>query len=118
MAEQVVARQQSGWKVVGMLPDVCRTPMGSSLPPVPYAVYAELDSAVEVARSVRSNGHPLVIHDASWTPQTLGDAPGVGKGIRSGTVQGKCYPARHSGSVRAEKCWIVRHDDKFEMNAP
>lgn len=118
MAENLVARKQGGWKVIGSLPDVCKTPMGSSIPPVPYSVYAELSTANEVATSVRSNGFPVVIYNSSWTPQTIGDAPGTAKGVRSGTVQGKCYPAKHSKTVRAEKCWLVRHDDDFEMNAP
>jgi hypothetical protein len=118
MAENVVARKQSGWKVIGSLPDVCKTPMGSSTPPVPYSVYAELDTANEVAQSVRSNGYPVVIYSSSWTPQTIGDAPGAAKGISSGTVQGKCYPDQRSTTVKAEKHLLVRHDDDFEMNAP
>jgi hypothetical protein len=118
MAKELGARQQGGWKVIGSLPDVCKTPMGSSTPPVPYPVYAELSTAKDIARSVRSNGSPLVIYDESFTPQTIGDAAGMAKGVSSGTVQGKCYPAAHSGTVRAEGCWVVRHGDRFEMNAP
>lgn len=33
MSAQVAARKQTGWKVVSVLPDVCKTPMGSSTPP-------------------------------------------------------------------------------------
>ncbi len=118
MAKNFVARQQGGWKVVCSLPDVCKTPMGSSTPPVPYMVYAELSTADDVAKSVRSNGHPMVTLDQSFTPQTIGDAAGMAKGVRSGQVQGKCYPAAGSGTVRAEGRWVVRHGDDFEMNAP
>jgi hypothetical protein len=118
VAKNFVARKQSGWKIIGKLPDVCKTPMGSSTPPVPYSVYAELKSASEVAVTVRSNKHPLVTYDQSLTPETLGDSAGKAKGIKSGTVQGKCYPAQYSGSVRAQGHWVVRHDDEFEMNAP
>lgn len=118
MAKNLVARQQAGWKVICTRPDVCKTPMGSSTPPVPYPVYSELMSSADVAESVRSNGHPLVILDDSYTPATIGDAAGAAKGVSSGTVGGKCYPAKASGTVRAQKRWLVRHGDEFEMNAP
>jgi len=116
MADDYMARKQGGWRVVCIAPDVCKTPMGSSIPPVPYPVTAQLKSATGIARSVRVNGSPLVVYDMSLTPTTLGDAAGRAKGIKSGTVQGKCYPKEHSLSVRAEGKLIVRHDDLFWMN--
>lgn len=116
MAENYTARQQASWKVVSLVPDVCKTPMGSSIPPVPYPVTAELKAATAVASSVRTNGHPLVVYDMSLVPKTIGDAPGRAKGVKSGTVEGKCYPKAHSGTVRAEGKYLVRHDDVFWMN--
>lgn len=116
MADNVTARKQSGWTVVSVTPDVCKTPMGSSTPPVPYPVTAELNTATGVARSVRANGYPVVVYNMSYTPQTIGDAAGTAKGVKSGTVQGKCYPKDHSSTVHAEGKLIVRHDDLFWMN--
>ena len=117
MAKHLVARKQSGWRVVCQLPDVCKTPVGSSTPPVPYPVYAELSTAVKIARTVRSNDHELVIYSKSETPKTIGDAAGIAKGVKSGTTQGKCYPSEHSATVSAEGKRLVRHGDLFEMNA-
>lgn len=116
MSANVAARQQGGWKVVSLAPDVCKTPMGSSIPPVPYPVTAQLDGTTAVAGSVRANGHPVVVYDMSVVPTTIGDAAGSAKGIKSGTVGGKCYPREHSGTVRAEGKLVVRHDDLFWMN--
>lgn len=118
MADNYIARQQSGWLIVSACPDVCKTPMGSATPPVPYPVTARLGSATQVVKSVRVNGHPVVVWDQSEVPTTLGDQAGVAKGISSGTVGGKCYPDEHSKSVRAAKKPIVRHDDMFLMNCP
>lgn len=118
MSNPLMARQQTGWKVICTAPDVCKTPMGSSTPPVPYMVYAELSDSTAVAASVRSNGHPVLVYARSHVPTTLGDGAGSAKGVSSGTVGGKCYPAQHSHSVRAEGKYLVRHDDEFEMNAP
>jgi hypothetical protein len=116
MADNYTARQQSGWQVVSLAPDVCKTPMGSSVPPVPYPVTAQLQSSTGVAKSVRANGHPMVVFDMSLVPTTEGDAAGSAKGVKSGTVGGKCYPKEHSGTVRAEGKLLVRHDDLFWMN--
>ncbi|WP_153957768.1 PAAR-like domain-containing protein, partial [Pseudomonas aeruginosa] len=74
MADNVMARKQGKWTVIGIAPDVCKTPMGSSIPPVPYPVTAELDTSTGVATSVRANGHPVVVYKRSYTPKTLGDA--------------------------------------------
>jgi len=116
MADDYMARKQGGWKVVSIVPDVCKTPMGSAVPPVPYPVTAQLSSATGIAKSVRVNGAPLVVYDMSLTPTTLGDSAGAAKGIKSGTVAGKCYPKDHSTTVRAEGKLLVRHDDLFWMN--
>jgi len=116
MADNYAARKQVGWKVVSLTPDVCKTPMGSSTPPVPYPVIAELSHAVQVATSVNANRCPVVVFDMSLVPQTIGDAAGTATGIKSGTVQGRCYPKTHSQNVRAEGKLLIRHDDEFWMN--
>lgn len=116
MADNVIARKQGKWKVVSIVPDVCKTPMGSAIPPVPYPVTAELKSATGVTRSVRVNGEPVVVFDKSLVPSTKGDAAGAAKGIKSNTVGGRCYPLEKSSTVRAEGKLVVRHDDKFWMN--
>ncbi|NDV73508.1 DUF4150 domain-containing protein [Burkholderia cenocepacia] len=116
MAENYVARQQSGWRVVSIVPDVCKTPMGGATPPVPYPVTADLSEAVQVAKSVRSNGHPLVVFDMSKVPTTKGDEAGKAMGVKSSTDAGNCYPKTHSSTVRAEGKRVIRHDDLFWMN--
>ncbi len=116
MTKEIIARKQKGWKVVSMVPDVCRTPMGSSIVPVPYPVTAQLRSAVGIAKTVRVNAKALVVYEMSFTPKTIGDAPGRALGIKSGTVQGKCHPHEHSKTIRAEGKHIVRHNDLFWMN--
>lgn len=116
MADNYLARQQGEWLVISILPDVCKTPMGSSTPPIPYPVIAKLESSAAVVPNVRANGHPVVVHNQSFIPTTLGDEAGAAKGVKSGTVGGKCYPKEHSKSVRVGKKPILRHGDKFWMN--
>lgn len=45
-----------------------------------------------------------------------GDEPGVGKGIKSGTVGGISEPITHAAQVRAEGSHVIRHLDQFYMN--
>ena len=116
MADNYAARKESGWTVFSIPPDICKTPMGSAMVPVPYPVTSELADAFGVVESVRINGHPAVVFDQSKTPTTKGDAPGKGTGIKSGTVELQCEPIDKSSSVRAGKKWVVRHGDKFWMN--
>ncbi|OJA34961.1 DUF4150 domain-containing protein [Burkholderia ubonensis] len=116
MADKTIARKASDWRVVSIVPDVCKTPMGGSTPPVPYPVVAELKEAAFPAKATRVNGEPIVLYDASKTPKTYGDEAGVADGVKSGTVGGDCWPIERSATVRVESRYIVRQDDQFWMN--
>jgi len=116
MAANYGARKESGWIIYSLPPDVCKTPMGSSMVPVPYPVTSLLADAFGTVDSVRLNGKPAVVFDKSKTPSTKGDMAGKGTGIKSGTVELQCEPIEKSASVRAGKKWVVRHDDAFWMN--
>ncbi|WP_272944148.1 PAAR-like domain-containing protein [Xanthomonas maliensis] len=102
--------------MVSICPDVCKTPMGSSIPAVPYPLVAKLDTASQPAGTVRANAHPIVLFDASYTPATTGDEAGTAKGVQSGTVAAKAWPKQRSSTVRVEGKRVIRHDDQFWMN--
>lgn len=116
MSSEVIARKDGAWRVVGMYPDVCKTPMGSAKVPVPYPVTAQLVQSTGTATHVNVNGEPVVVFDQSKVPTTIGDAAGSGTGVKSGTVGGACWPATHSPSVRVHGKPVIRHDDEFWMN--
>ncbi|WP_249215680.1 DUF4150 domain-containing protein [Burkholderia contaminans] len=116
MADNVMARKDGQWTIVSMMPDVCKTPMGGSTPPVPYPVTASLGDSQMTSKTVFANGNPIVRFDSSFAPDTIGDQAGVAHGIESGTVGAKCWPIDHSKTVRVESKMIVRHSDQFWMN--
>ncbi|WP_431825477.1 DUF4150 domain-containing protein [Burkholderia sp. F1] len=116
MANNVMARQDGQWIIVSILPDVCKTPMGTSTPPVPYPVTANLGGCQIVSTTVRANGNPAVRYDSSFVPSTEGDAAGAVGGVKSGTVGGKCRPKEKCSTVRVDGEFIVRHGDQFWMN--
>lgn len=116
MADNVVARKDSDWIIVCLTPDVCKTPMGNSTPPIPYRVTAKLADAAQVVPTVNANGKPLVVLTQSFIPKTIGDEPGAAKGIKSGTVGDICEPLEHSSTLKAGGFNVLRHGDKFYMN--
>src|SRR5262249_44268216 len=118
MANHVAARKNSAWIVVSKTPDVCKTPIGGATPPVPYNVTAKLENSERAVASVRANGDPVIVYDSTCAPQTVGDSGGKALGVKSGTVEGRCWPREHSQTVFARGCLIVRHDDEFWMNGP
>ena len=110
------ARKNGIFKAVSLLPDVCKTPMGPNMVPVPYPVIADLSDSVQVAKSVRFNGDPVFLFGDSLVTRVSGNEAGTGGGMRSGVNKGKVRPAKSSASVRVEKKFVVRHGDECDMN--
>ncbi|MUZ66387.1 PAAR-like domain-containing protein [Agrobacterium vitis] len=110
------SREIGQGKVVSIAPDVCLTPIGSSMVPVPYALvaYQNVDPA-NMANSVRQTS--LVSHvKSSLITKSFGDEPGTGGGVKSGTTGAECEPKTYSSTVRAEGRNMVRFDDEWWMN--
>ncbi|KAB8048662.1 DUF4150 domain-containing protein [Janthinobacterium rivuli] len=110
------ARKNSIFMVVSLVPDVCKTPMGSSMVPVPYPIVGDLGNSVEVARNVRFNGNPVFLLNDSVVTTVTGNEAGTGGGMKSGVNKGKVRATSSSQSVRVEKKFVVRHGDECEMN--
>ncbi|MFW8643333.1 DUF4150 domain-containing protein [Rhizobium beringeri] len=102
-------------KIVSLSPDVCLTPVGSSVVPIPYPIvdYCGHDSGY--TPSVRFTGKKAMVM-RSRTTHVHGDAPGTRKGVKSGTVEDVCEPIGHADQVRAESSHVIRHLDRFWMN--
>jgi hypothetical protein len=116
MAEKLGARKNSSWKAICTAPDFCKTPVGSSTPPIPYQVIADLGQSENCVPNVRFNGDPCCVLNPSIIPHCTGDEPGTAKGVRSGTVAGEVRPAGASTTVRAAKKPVVREDDPCTLN--
>jgi histone H3/H4 len=117
MAEKLGARKNSSWKAICTAPDFCKTPVGSSTPPIPYQVIADLGQSAKTVPNVRFNGDPCKVLDQSIVPKCTGDEPGTAKGVKSGTVADKVEPTSASTTVRATKKRVVRHLDTCTLNS-
>ena len=67
------------------------------------------------AGTVKSNGLIIKKQDSKHT-RTYGDQPGVGLGVKSGTVGDVVEPVTNSPIVRAEGKHVIRHRDKCTLN--
>lgn len=101
--------------IVSVTPDVCKTPVGSSVVPIPYSITAIQGDDANTVASVRMTGKRA--HNmASLVTQCSGDEPGTALGVKSGTVGSVCHPKAHSNNVRIRGEWAIRHDDQWWMN--
>ncbi|WP_042304136.1 PAAR-like domain-containing protein [Paraburkholderia kururiensis] len=114
---RIASRQDGTFKAVSSTPDVCKTPMGSSTPPVPYQVISDLSGSSGIVPSVRFNGKPAYVLDQSVVPTCTGDEAGSADGVRSGTVGGETRPTKGSTTVRAGGHPVIRDGDPCTMNS-
>lgn len=78
----LLARKTDEHFAVTMAPDVCRTPPTNA--PVPYQLIRKYGNAENVTTTVFANGTPCFVQ-GSVSPGVVGDAPGTGGGVKSGT---------------------------------
>ena len=110
------ARKNSIFMVVSLVPDVCKTPIGSSMVPVPYPIVGDLNNSVTLAKHTNFNGDPVYLLSDSVVTTVTGNEPGTGGGMKSGVNTGKVRATGSSKTVRVEKKYVVRHGDQCDMN--
>lgn len=105
----------SGDKSVSTAPDVCKTPIGSSTPPIPYVVTSQVAKLQKGSSSVLISGQPTALAGSNHS-QCLGDQPGTAKGLISGSTGDKTEFVSYSFDVKVEGEGVVRHLDATTMN--
>lgn len=88
-------------------PDVCLTPVGPAMVPIPYVNLA-LHTAASKASTIVSFAGMAALNLGSTVPTTLGDEPGVGGGVMSGTFKATAYFRIGSPIVFIENLPAVR----------
>lgn len=111
----IAMRKDVKFKAINNTPDVCRTPNGAAMPPVPYQLTADLVGTMGAVESVRFNGHPAYVLK-SIVPTCVGDEAGSGGGVRSGTTGGMVAPTQGSGTVKINRYPVVRDGHPCLMN--
>jgi hypothetical protein len=101
--------------IVSIYPDVCLTPMGSTMVPVPYTIWAKQSDEASTTPTVRFTGQ-RTHNRGSLITKCQGDEAGTGGGVKSGTHNGLVEPMEHSSTVRSEGKNVIRHNDIWWMN--
>jgi len=96
-------------------PDVCKTPVGNAIVPIPYPNISKSGDLDKGSKSVKINGAPACLSSSEISTST-GDEAGSAKGIGSGTTKGKAYPMTYSFDVKIEGKHTVRNGDLFIGN--
>ncbi len=105
----------SGDKSLCSAPDVCKTPIGNSTPPIPYAIVSQVSDLGGGTSSVKIDGSSTAIANSSHT-KCSGDEPGTAKGVASGSTKDKTEFTSYSFDVKAEGKGVVRNMDMTTMN--
>lgn len=95
--------------------DVCLTPSGNSVVPIPYPNVARSADADKTAGSVYVNGNPMC-HIKSVFKKSTGDQAGRRKGIVSGKIKGEAAFVSASANVFVEGQATTRALDMMVSN--
>ncbi len=115
MSNKVSARKDGTNFIASTGPDVCKTPVGSSMAPVPYSSIAFLGNAMRVNNTVRWNGKADFMQN-SRTPNSLGTEPGTGRGVAKSGHLGPAAGKKLTGSVFSSGWASTKHKDPAVIN--
>ena len=98
-----------------VFPDVCKTPIGPSIVPIPYPNLGKASDTSKGPKSVKTDGKMPMVKGALYSTST-GDEPGVAKGIISGKIKGVCEYMMYSFDVKFEGKNVCRLGDPLFHN--
>lgn len=115
MAHETVTKSKRFY-CISLTPDICKTPIGNTVVPIPYNIIGEFKEAKAVSPNVKAQSEPVLLHNKSFIPTVKGDAPGTSCGIKSGTVGKKVETKEKSSSKGANGAPTVQESRTVKMN--
>lgn len=109
-----ISHKGSGGKSL-VFPDVCKTPIGPSIVPIPYPNLGQSMDTSKGPKSVKTDGKMPMVKSAKYSTST-GDEPGVAKGVISGKVKGVCEFMMYSFDIKFEGKNVCRLGDPLWHN--
>jgi hypothetical protein len=98
-----------------MAPDVCKTPVGNSVVPIPYMIISMLEWADKTVSTVEITGMKAFNMNAR-TSKVTGDEAGTLGGVKSGVNLGWCKPQSNKTSVLVDGAELIHNGNLYEMN--
>lgn len=115
MGHSAARHSGSGAQIMCMAPDVCLTPVGNSIVPIPYMITSQLSWAKRTVPSVELTGlEAFTMH--SRTDKVVGDEAGTKGGVKSGVNGGWCKPISKKFTVFVGGYELIQNDNLYEMN--
>jgi len=109
-----IAHKGSGGLSI-VFPDVCKTPIGPSVVPIPYPNIGKSSDTSKGPKSVKTDGKMPMVKGAQYSTST-GDEPGTLKGVVSSTTKGVCEYMMYSFDVKFEGKNVCRMGDPLFHN--
>ena len=98
-----------------MAPDVCKTPVGNTVVPIPYMIISMLDWSDKTVSHTKLTGMKAFNMNAR-TNKVTGDEPGTVGGVKSGVNRGWCRPQSNKSNVFVDGAELVQNNNLYEMN--
>lgn len=95
--------------------DICLTPVGPNMVPLPYVNVAPSSHLRNGSETVRIGGGAVMLQDSQLRPSS-GNEAGLGGGVRSKITRGPVDPLQTSFFVRVEGAHVVRSGDLVYQN--
>ncbi len=109
----VVHKLSGGTSTV--FPDVCKTPVGSSVVPIPYPNIGKSSDTSQGPKTVKVDGQMPMVKRAKYLT-SYGDEAGVATGVISGTIKGECEFMMYSFDIKFENRNACRLGDPLFHN--
>ncbi len=98
-----------------VFPDVCLTPVGNAIVPIPYPNIGKSSDTVKGPKSVKTDGQMPMVKGSKYSKST-GDQPGSKKGVVSGTIEAECEFMMYSFDIKFEGKNACRMGDPLFHN--
>jgi hypothetical protein len=109
-----IAHKGSGG-MSAVFPDVCKTPVGPSIVPIPYPNIGKASDTSDGPKSVTTDGKMPMVKGAKYSTST-GDEAGSAKGVMSSSTKGECEFMMYSFDVKIEGKNVCRLGDPLFHN--
>ncbi len=110
MAELEGARQAGHFKVICILPDMCKTP--GCKQPVPYQIAGDFKDGARHSPDVNFMGYPAMTMN-SRVDKVTGNEPGSNGGVKSFVNTDHCAPLNGSKTVRVNGYEVLFQDATY-----
>ncbi|MGW8391136.1 RHS repeat-associated core domain-containing protein [Pseudoduganella sp. HUAS MS19] len=115
MAHETVTKSKRFY-CVSLSPDLCKTPVGSSVAILPYNIKGEFKDAANVSSNVKTHGEPVLLHNKSFIPSIKGDERGTLGGIKSQTYLKRAQPMEFSSTKGSNGAQTIQESRLIYMN--